>query len=382
MDFGAKSVELHKKYKGKLEVKPVVQVETKDDLSIVYTPGVAKPCLEIAENPALAYELTIKGRTIAVVTDGSAVLGLGNIGPLASIPVMEGKCLLFKEFGGLDAFPIALDTQNVDEIVETVKRIAPVFGGINLEDISAPRCFEVEERLIKELDIPVFHDDQHGTAIVILAGLINACALTGRDLKTARIVLSGSGAAGTASAKLLHSYGATDITLCDSQGIISSARQDLNAVKKAFLTWTNKHDLAGQFADAIKGADIFIGVSKAGLVTAEHVQSMAKNPIVFAMANPVPEIMPDLAKAAGAAVVATGRSDFANQVNNLLVFPGLFRGVIDAGIKKITVEMKLAAAKALAAYVVNPDVDHIVPDPLDKKVAKAVAEAVKSVKNF
>jgi malate dehydrogenase (oxaloacetate-decarboxylating) len=315
-----------------------------------------------------------------VVTDGSAVLGLGNIGPLASIPVMEGKCLLFKEFGGLDAFPIALDTQNVDEIVETVKRIAPVFGGINLEDISAPRCFEVEGRLIKELDIPVFHDDQHGTAIVILAGLINACALTGRDLKTARIVLSGSGAAGTASAKLLYSYGATDITLCDSQGIISSARQDLNAVKKAFLTWTNKNDLAGKFEDAIKGADIFIGVSKAGLVTAEHIKSMAKNPIVFAMANPVPEIMPDIAKAAGAAVVATGRSDFANQVNNLLVFPGLFRGVIDAGIKKITVEMKLAAAKALASYVVSPDVNHIVPDPLDKKVAKEVAEAVKSAK--
>jgi malate dehydrogenase (oxaloacetate-decarboxylating) len=380
MDYGAKSVELHKKYKGKLEIKPVVKVENREDLSIVYTPGVAKPCLEIAENPALAYELTIKGRTIAVVTDGSAVLGLGNIGPLASIPVMEGKCLLFKEFGGIDAFPIALATQNVDEIVETVKRIAPVFGGINLEDISAPRCFEVEERLIKELDIPVFHDDQHGTAIVILAGLINACKLTCRDLKTAKIVFSGAGAAGTASAKLLHSYGATDIVLCDSQGIVSSARKDMSPVKKEFLTWTNKRDVSGTLSDALKGADIFIGVSKAGLLNAEHIKSMAKDPIIFAMANPNPEIMPDIAKAAGAAVVATGRSDFANQVNNLLVFPGLFRGVIDAGIKKITVEMKLAAAKALAAYVVAPDFDHIVPDPLDKKVAKAVAEAVKSAK--
>ena len=380
MDYGARSIELHKKYRGKLEVKPVIKVETRDDLSLAYTPGVAEPCLQIAKDPALAYELTIKGRTIAVVTDGSAVLGLGNIGPLASIPVMEGKALLFKEFANLDAFPIALDTQNVDEIVETVKRIAPVFGGINLEDISAPRCFEVEERLIKELDIPVFHDDQHGTAIVILAGLMNACKLTGRDLKTAKIVFSGAGAAGTASAKLLHSYGATNIILCDSQGIVSSSRKDMSAVKKEFLTWTNSHDISGTLPDALKGADIFIGVSKAGLLSADHVRSMAKDPIIFAMANPNPEILPAEAKAAGAAVVATGRSDFANQVNNLLVFPGMFRGVIDAGIKKITVDMKLAAAKALAAYVVNPDVDHIVPDPLDKKVAKAVAEAVKSAK--
>jgi malate dehydrogenase (oxaloacetate-decarboxylating) len=377
MNFGERSVELHKKYGGKLEVKPVIKVETRDDLSIAYTPGVAEPCLAIAKDPALAYELTIKGHTIAVVTDGSAVLGLGNIGPLASIPVMEGKALLFKEFGGLDAFPIALDTQNVDEIVETVKRIAPVFGGINLEDISAPRCFEVEERLIDALDIPVFHDDQHGTAIVILAGLINACKVTGRDLKNARIVFSGSGAAGTASAKLLRAYGATDITFCDSRGIISSARTDLNPVKKSFLEWTNKRDTKGELADALAGADIFIGVSKAGIVNAEHVKSMAKDPIVFAMANPNPEIMPDIAKAAGAAVVATGRSDFANQVNNLLVFPGLFRGAIDAKIKKITVEMKLAAAKALAAYVGTPTADCIIPNPLDKRVASVVAEAVK-----
>jgi malate dehydrogenase (oxaloacetate-decarboxylating) len=377
MDYGTRSVELHKKYRGKLEVKPVIKVENRDDLSLAYTPGVAEPCLQIAKDPALAYELTIKGHTIAVVTDGSAVLGLGNIGPLASIPVMEGKALLFKEFGGLDAFPIALDTQNVDEIVETVKRIAPVFGGINLEDISAPRCFEVEERLIEALDIPVFHDDQHGTAIVILAGLINACKITGRDLKTAKIVFSGAGAAGTASAKLLHAYGAENIILCDSQGIVSSARADMSAVKKEFLAWTNKQDMSGTLSDALKDADIFIGVSKAGLLNAEHVKSMAKDPIIFAMANPNPEIMPDIAKAAGAAVVATGRSDFANQVNNLLVFPGLFRGVLDAGIKKITVEMKLAAAKALAAYVEQPTADCIIPNPLDKQVALVVAEAVK-----
>jgi malate dehydrogenase (oxaloacetate-decarboxylating) len=378
MDFGAKSIELHKKYKGKLEVNPVVKATDREMLSIVYTPGVAAPCLAIAEDPALAYELTIKGRTIAVVTDGSAVLGLGNIGALASIPVMEGKALLFKEFAGLDAFPIALDTQDTDEIVETIKRIAPVFGGINLEDISAPRCFDIEERLINELDIPVFHDDQHGTAIVILAGLINACAVTGRDLKKARIVFSGAGAAGTASAKLLRAYGAENMILCDSRGIISSGRTDINPHKRATLAWSNLKDESGTFADAMKGADIFIGVSKAGLVTPVHIRSMSAKPIIFAMANPTPEIMPDEARAAGAAVVATGRSDFANQVNNLLVFPGLFRGVIDARIKKITVSMKLAAARALAGYVSNPTADRIIPDPLDKKVAKIVAEAVKS----
>jgi malate dehydrogenase (oxaloacetate-decarboxylating) len=379
MDYGEKSLELHRKFKGKLEVKPVVQATDREMLSTVYTPGVARPCLEIAQNPALAMELTIKGRTIAVVTDGSAVLGLGNIGPLASLPVMEGKALLFKEFGGLDAFPIALATQDVDEIVETVKRIAPAFGGINLEDISAPRCFEVEERLIEELDIPVFHDDQHGTAIVILAGLINAAKLTGRDLKTSRIVFSGAGAAGIASAKLLHAYGAEDIILCDSKGIIGPSRSDLNDFKKGLLAWTNRKAEKGSMADALKEADIFIGVSKAGLLTEDHVRSMAKDPIVFAMANPVPEIMPDIAMSAGAAVVATGRSDFANQVNNLLVFPGLFRGVIGAGIRKITVEMKLAAARALASYVTDPKPDYIIPDPLDKNVSTVVAEAVKAM---
>ena len=375
-DYNSASIELHKKYKGKLEVKGVVPVATREDLSTVYTPGVAAPCLEIAKDPSLARTLTIKGRTVAVVTDGSAVLGLGNIGALASIPVMEGKALLFKEFGGLDAFPIALATQDVDEIVETVKRIAPVFGGINLEDIAAPRCFEVERRLIEALDIPVFHDDQHGTAIVVLAGLINACQVTGRELSSIRVVFSGAGAAGTAVAKLLHARGVRHLTLVDSKGVICSARQDLDAAKKALLSWTNPDNVCGALADALKNADVFIGVSKAGVLTGEMVQTMAERPIIFAMANPVPEIMPDEAIAAGAAVVATGRSDFPNQVNNLLAFPGVFRGVFDAGATKITEKMKLAAAEALAAYVGEPTADRIIPDPLDKGVARAVAEAV------
>jgi len=376
-DYGKRSIELHRKYKGKLEVVPVVKVKNRDILSTVYTPGVAEPCREIARDPSLAKELTIKGRTVAVVTDGSAVLGLGNIGPLAALPVMEGKALLFKEFAGLDAFPIALATQAVDEIVETVKRIAPVFGGINLEDISAPRCFEVEERLIKELDIPVMHDDQHGTAIVVLAGLMNACKVTGRDLKTAKIVFSGAGAAGIGTAKLLRAYGATDFVLVDSHGVISSSRTDLNDFKKELLAWTNPRNVSGTLTDVLKGADIFIGVSKAGLLTPDHVRSMASKPIIFAMANPVPEIMPDEARAAGAAVVASGRSDFPNQVNNLLAFPGVFRGVFDAGARVITTEMKLAAALALADYVKKPSAECIIPDPLDKKVARAVADAVR-----
>jgi len=377
-DFGQKSIDLHRKYRGKLEVKPVVNVENRDDLSTVYTPGVAAPCLEIAKDAALAKELTIKGRTVAVVTDGSAVLGLGNIGPAAALPVMEGKALLFKEFANLDAFPIALDTQDVDGIVETVKRIAPVFGGINLEDIAAPRCFEVEKRLIEELDIPVMHDDQHGTAIVVLAGLMNAVNVTGRDLTTARIVFSGAGAAGIASAKLLREFGASDIVLVDSVGIISRDRSDLNDFKKELLAWTNHREVGGSLSDALKGADIFIGVSRAGLLKPELIKSMAPNPIIFAMANPMPEILPDEAKAAGAAVVATGRSDFPNQVNNLLAFPGVFRGVFDAGATRITTKMKLAAARALAGYVGKPTADRIIPDPLDKKVARAVAEAVKN----
>ena len=375
-DYGKASVELHERHQGKIEVRSVTPVATRDDLSTVYTPGVAAPCLEIAGDPSRAKALTIKGRTVAVVTDGSAVLGLGNIGALAGIPVMEGKALLFKEFGGLDAFPIALATQDTDEIVETVKRIAPVFGGINLEDIAAPRCFEVERRLIEALDIPVFHDDQHGTAIVVLAGLINACAVTGRDLKKARIVICGAGAAGIATGKLLAAYGATDIVFTDSQGAVCSRRSGLHA-SKAELLGLNRRDVCGTLSDALMGADVFIGVSKAGILTAEMVRAMAPKPIVFAMANPVPEIMPDEAKAAGAAVVATGRSDFPNQINNLLAFPGVFRGVFDAGARRITEAMKLAAAGALAAYVGTPAADRIIPDPLDKAVARVVAEAVK-----
>jgi len=377
-DFSKKSIELHRKHKGKLEVAGVTEINNRDDLSTVYTPGVAEPCLEIARDPSLAKELTIKGRTVAVVTDGSAVLGLGNIGALASIPVMEGKALLFKAFANIDAFPIALDTQDADEIVETVKRIAPVFGGINLEDISAPRCFEIERRLIEELDIPVFHDDQHGTAIVALAGLINACKVTGRELKNSRIVITGAGAAGIAIANLLVAYGASDIVMTDSKGALCSEREDLNEAKTEMLRKTKRTDICGSLSDVIKGADIFIGVSKPGLVTREMVKSMAKDPIVFAMSNPVPEIMPDEAKAAGAAVVATGRSDFPNQVNNLLAFPGVFRGVFDAGALKVTTVMKLAAAEALAAYVKEPTAEYIIPDSLDRTVTGIVADAVKA----
>ncbi len=375
-DYNAASLELHEKYQGKLDVVSVVPVTDRETLSTIYTPGVAAPCLAIAKDSSLAKTLTIKGRTVAVVTDGTAVLGLGDIGPLAAMPVMEGKAILFKEFSGLNAFPIALATKDVDEIVETVKRIAPGFGGINLEDISAPRCFEIERRLTEELDIPVFHDDQHGTAIVVLAGLINACKALGRDLLSAKIVFSGAGAAGVAVAKLLHAYGAKDITLCDSKGVISKDRADLDASKTALLAWSNPRGLSGLLADALHGADVFIGLSKGGLMNAELVRSMAAQPIIFAMANPTPEIMPDEAKAGGAGVVATGRSDFPNQINNLLAFPGVFRGVFDAGALKITEKMKLAAAEALAALVTEPTAERIIPDALDKSATVAVAAAV------
>ena len=375
-DYNAASLELHEKYQGKLDVVSVVPVTDRETLSTIYTPGVAAPCLAIAKDSSLAKTLTIKGRTVAVVTDGTAVLGLGDIGPLAAMPVMEGKAILFKEFSGLNAFPIALATKDVDEIVETVKRIAPGFGGINLEDISAPRCFEIERRLTEELDIPVFHDDQHGTAIVVLAGLINACKALGRDLLSAKIVFSGAGAAGVAVAKLLHAYGAKDITLCDSKGVISKERADLDASKTALLAWSNPRGLSGLLADALHGADVFIGLSKGGLMNAELVRSMAAQPIIFAMANPTPEIMPDEAKAGGAGVVATGRSDFPNQINNLLAFPGVFRGVFDAGALKITEKMKLAAAEALAALVTEPTAERIIPDALDKSATVAVAAAV------
>ncbi len=375
-DYNAASLELHEKHQGKLDVVSVVPVTDREMLSTVYTPGVAAPCLAIAKEPSLAKTLTIKGRTVAVVTDGTAVLGLGDIGPLAAMPVMEGKAILFKEFSGLNAFPIALATKDVDEIVETVKRIAPGFGGINLEDISAPRCFEIERRLTEELDIPVFHDDQHGTAIVVLAGLINACKALGRDLASAKIVFSGAGAAGIAVAKLLHAYGAKDITLCDSKGVISKERTDLDPSKSALLAWSNPRGISGLLADALRGADVFIGLSKGGLMHAESVRSMAAQPIIFAMANPTPEIMPDEAKAGGAGVVATGRSDFPNQINNLLAFPGVFRGVFDAGALKITEKMKLAAAEALASLVAEPTVERIIPDALDKSATVAVAAAV------
>jgi malate dehydrogenase (oxaloacetate-decarboxylating) len=345
-------------------------------LSTVYTPGVAAPCLAIAKDPALAKKLTIKGRTVAVVTDGTSVLGLGDIGPLAAMPVMEGKAMLFKAFADVDAFPIALDTKDVEEIVATVKRIAPGFGGINLEDISAPRCFEIERRLTEELDIPVFHDDQHGTAIVVLAGLINACKVASRDLASAKIVFSGAGAAGAAVAKLLHAYGAADVTLCDSKGVIGPDRSDLDDSKKGLLDWSNPRKLSGTLSDALRGSDVFIGLSRGGLVTRAMVASMAASPIVFAMANPTPEIMPDEALAGGATVVATGRSDFPNQINNLLAFPGVFRGVFDAGVSKITEKMKLAAAEALSGLVPDPSAGRIIPDALDKGATAAVAAAV------
>lgn len=375
-DYAAASVTLHAKHKGKLEVKSVVPVADRDDLSTVYTPGVAAPCLEIAKNPALARTLTIKGRTVAVVTDGSAVLGLGDIGPLAAIPVMEGKALLFKEFAGLDAFPIALDVHDADGIVDAVKRLAPVFGGINLEDIAAPKCFEVERRLVEELDIPVFHDDQHGTAIVVLAGLFNALAVVGKRLEDARIAFSGAGAAGASVARLLRAAGAMRIVMTDSKGVISRERSDLDDSKRELLSWTNHDDVRGGIADAVKDADVFVGLSKADLLSGEMVRTMAPKAIIFAMANPTPEIMPDEAKAAGAAVVATGRSDFPNQVNNLLAFPGVFRGVFDAGARRITEKMKLAAARALAAAVPEPTAERIIPNPLDKGVAMIVAKAV------
>ncbi|MBN2086885.1 NAD-dependent malic enzyme [Candidatus Peregrinibacteria bacterium] len=390
MDYYQESLKLHEEKRGKIEIKSKVPVQTKDDLSLAYTPGVAEPCRAIHKNPSDIYKYTNKGNMVAVVSDGSAVLGLGNIGGAAGMPVMEGKAILFKEFADVDAFPICLSTQDTEEIIATVKAIAPTFGGINLEDISAPRCFEIEERLIKELDIPVFHDDQHGTAIVVLAGLINALKLTNRKFEDIRVVLSGVGAAGVAVTKLLIEYGVNPdhVLLSDSKGAIYKGRDNLNAVKESLADITNTacqlgldHPdcRIGGLAEIMVGADVFIGVSKAGLVTPEMVKSMAKDPIIFAMANPEPEIMPDLAKEAGAAIVATGRSDFPNQINNVLGFPGIFRGVLDAGIRIIDSKIKITAAEAIANYIQNPTSEAIIPSPLDKGVAKAVADAIKNL---
>ena len=379
MTINEKALELHEKWNGKLDTVSKVQVKTREDLALAYTPGVAEPCKVIAEDPEAAYRYTIKSNTVAVVSDGSAVLGLGNIGPLAAMPVMEGKAVLFKEFGGINAFPICLDTQDTEEIIETVVRIAPAFGGINLEDISAPRCFEIEERLKKLLNIPVFHDDQHGTAIVVLAGIINALKVTGKKKEDCRVVVNGAGSAGVAITKLLLNYGFPHITMCDKTGMLCKGMEGLNWMQEKMVEVTNLEHKTGTLADALKGADIFVGVSAPGIVSQEMVASMNKDSILFAMANPVPEIMPDLAKAAGARVVGTGRSDFPNQVNNVLIFPGIFRGALEGRATAITEEMKLAAANAIAALVDDSELsdENILPVAFDPRVADAVSKAVK-----
>ena len=373
-----KSLDLHAKHHGKIGVVSKVKVENRDDLSQAYSPGVAEPCRQIAANPSEVYTYTAKGNLVAVVSDGTAVLGLGDIGPLAAMPVMEGKAILFKEFAGVDAFPICLDTKDTEEIIETVKRIAPCFGGINLEDISAPRCFEIERRLKEELDIPVFHDDQHGTAIVVCAGLINALKLVGKKWEDVRIVINGAGSAGISICKLILQFGAGDVVLVDRQGALCPGEEWMNPAQKAMAEITNKNKQRGPLTEIIKDKDIFIGVSAPNLVTAEMVRTMAKDAIVFAMANPVPEVMPDVAKAGGARVVATGRSDFPNQVNNVLVFPGIFRGALDVKARDITEEMKLAASRAIASLVTDDELteDYIIPSPFDKRVCAVVAKEV------
>ena len=371
------SLQMHREHHGKIEVASKVPLETRNDLSLAYTPGVGQVSVEIGKDPALAREYTLKRNTVAIVSDGSAILGLGNLGPEAAIPVMEGKAILFKKFGDVDAFPICLATQDVDEIVETVKRIAPVFGGINLEDISAPRCFEVEERLQKELSIPVMHDDQHGTAVVVLAALINALKLKVARKEDVSILMNGAGAAGTAVTRLLLKYGFRDVVVCDSKGAIYSGRPDLNPEKQALAEITNPSGRKGELAEAIVGADIFIGVSKGNILTEAMVRSMRPNPIIFGLANPVPEIMPEVAKSAGAFIVATGRSDFPNQVNNVLAFPGIFRGALDNGIKQFTDAMFIEAAEQLAGCVKDPTPEKILPNVFDAGVAAAVAQAIK-----
>lgn len=378
MDYNSLSLKMHEEHKGKVEVVSKVAVKNRDDLSTAYTPGVAEPCRKIRDNKADVYKYTCKGNMVAVVSDGTAVLGLGDIGPEAAIPVMEGKSILFKEFGGVDAFPICLDTKDVDEIVETVKRIAPVFGGINLEDISAPRCFEIEKRLKEELDIPVFHDDQHGTAIVVSAGLINALKLVGKPFDEANVVINGAGSAGISICKLLLQLGIGNVVLVDRQGALCPGQDWMNPAQAEMAEITNKDRQTGSLAEIMKGKDVFVGVSAPNIVTAEMVASMAADPIVFAMANPTPEIMPEEAAKGGVRVMATGRSDYPNQINNVLVFPGIFRGALDAKATGITEEMKMAAAKAIASIVTDDELkeDYIIPGAFDDRVAKVVAKAV------
>lgn len=379
MTVNEKALQLHEKWQGKIETTSKCRIKTREDLALAYTPGVAEPCKVIAENKEAAYVYTSKANTVAVVSDGSAVLGLGNIGAYAAMPVMEGKAALFKEFGGVNAVPICLDTQDTEEIIETVIRIAPAFGGINLEDISAPRCFEIESRLKEALDIPVFHDDQHGTAIVVLAGIMNGLRLTGKKKEDCKVVVNGAGSAGIAITRLLLTYGFKHVTMCDRFGIISKNYPSLNRMQEEMTKYTNLENQEGTLADALKGADVFVGVSAPGIVTAEMVSSMNKDAIMFAMANPVPEIMPDIARAAGARVVGTGRSDFPNQINNVTAFPGIFKGALEGRARQITEEMKLAAAAALAGLVSDEELceDFIMPDPFDPRIVDVVSKAVK-----
>jgi len=383
MTTNEKALALHEEWQGKISTESKCTINTREALSLAYTPGVAEPCKVIAENKEAAYTYTLKANTIAVVSDGSAVLGLGNIGPYAAMPVMEGKAALFKEFGGVNAFPICLDTQDTEEIIETVVRIAPAFGGINLEDISAPRCFEIEARLKELLDIPVFHDDQHGTAIVVLAGIINALKVVGKKKEDCRIVINGAGSAGIAISKLLLKYGFPKLTLCDRHGILAPDSPDMNLVQAEMTKVTNLERQTGTLADALNGADIFVGVSVPNAVTAEMVKSMNRDAILFAMANPVPEIMPDVAKAAGAKVVGTGRSDFPNQINNVVAFPGIFKGALEGRARQITDEMKLAAANAIAGLISDDELneDNIMPQAFDPRVAEVVSNEVKKLIN-
>lgn len=378
MTNAEKALQLHEEWNGKFETTPKMKIQTREDLALAYTPGVAEPCKVIAKDKEAAYKYTIKSNTIAVVSDGSAVLGLGNIGAHAAMPVMEGKAVLFKEFGNVNAVPVCLDTQDAEEIIKTVVNIAPAFGGINLEDISAPRCFEIETRLKELLDIPVFHDDQHGTAIVVLAGIINGLKVTGKTKEDCQVVVNGAGSAGIAITKLLLTYGFKHVTMCDKSGILSKASEGLNWMQQSMMEVTNLENKTGSLADALRGADIFVGVSAPNIVTADMVKTMNKDAIIFAMANPVPEIMPDVAKAAGAKVVGTGRSDFPNQVNNVIAFPGIFKGALEGRARQITEDMKLAAALAIANLVPDDEVSdvNILPEAFDPRVADVVSKAV------